>query len=162
MSRVANHDWDLPEPFWIEVNVQRSDLDRLGHVNNSVYLQWCERTAWEHAESVGLGWEAWQRLDRAMAVRTARLAFLKATAADERLQVGNWLVKNDGRLRATRRFQILRAEDGVTLFRGEIDYVCIEISSGRPRRLPEEFVVTYAVPPAVATALEGAPLVASD
>ncbi len=35
------------------------------------------------------------------------------------------------------------ADDGVTLLRGGMRFVCIELSSGRPRRLPQEFIDGY-------------------
>ena len=145
--------WDHPDPFWIAVTVDPAEIDRLGHVNHSVYLQWCEQVGWEHAESVGAGWTLWQVLDRAMAVLEVRLRYLGAAVADDTLHVANWVIRNDGRLRATRHFQIVRPRDGATLLRGEIDYVCIQISTGQPRRFPSEFASAYAVLPSVAKAL---------
>ena len=150
-------DWDLPEPFVFDLRVEEADVDRLGHTNNAVYLAWCEACAWAHADAVGLGFEAWQRLDRAMAVRRSELEYLGPSFAGEALQVANWLVQVDGRLRATRRFQIVRPQDGRTLLRGDIDYVCIDISSGRPRRMPPEFVKVYIVRDAVRARLEASP-----
>jgi acyl-CoA thioester hydrolase len=88
-----------------------------------------------------------------MAVLAVRLAYRQPARAGERVLVANWIVRNDGRLRATRRFEMVRASDARVLLDGEIDYVCIEISSGRPRRLPPEFRSAYAVLPAVAAAL---------
>lgn len=141
--------WDHPDVFSIELGATRADVDRLGHVNNTVYLQWCEQIAWRHAEAVGVGWSEWERLDRAMAVRHVRLEYLAPARLGDSLRGGNWIVKADGRLRATRRFQIQR-DDGQTLLRGEIEYVCIEISSGRPKRFPTEFADAYVVLQSVA------------
>ena len=42
-----------------------------------------------------------------------------------------------------RRFQLVRNSDGVTVLRGRWDLVCIEIGSGRPRRMPREFFEIY-------------------
>ena len=137
--------WDLEQPFSIKIAVTDDSVDRLGHVNNTVYLQWCERVAWEHAGAVGAGWEVWEKLDRAMAVRSVRLNYLAAARVGDELLAGNWICSSDGKLRATRRFQIIRPRDGATLLRGEIDYVCIEISSGRPKRFPPEFAEAYVV-----------------
>ena len=141
---MSELEWDLPGVFALELQPQEADVDRLGHVNNAVYLQWCEQIAWQHAEAVGVGWSAWNRLDRAMAVRGVRLEYLAPARLGDALHGGNWIVSADGRLRATRRFQIQR-DDGQTLLRGEIDYVCIEISSGRPKRFPPEFAEAYVV-----------------
>jgi acyl-CoA thioester hydrolase len=47
------------------------------------------------------------------------------------------------RLRAHRRFQLRRRGDGETLMRAEVEYVCLELSSGRPTRSPPEFRDRY-------------------
>jgi acyl-CoA thioester hydrolase len=61
-------------------------------------------------------------------------------------------VLNDGRLRIARRFQIRRASDGQTLVRALIHYVCIDLQTGRAKRMPLEFT-QYTVAPEVAEAL---------
>jgi acyl-CoA thioester hydrolase len=81
----------------------------------------------------------------AMAVRDVRMQYLKATFAGDQLWVGDWLTHNDGRLRATRQFQILREADKACVMRAEIDYICIDVASGRPRRMPEVFIEAYRV-----------------
>ncbi len=145
--------WDLPDPFLFDVRVRDDEVDGLGHTNNAVYLQFCERCAWAHADAVGTSWDEWRDLDRAMAVRRSELEYLAPSYAGEELRVANWLVRMDGRLRAIRRFQIGRPRDEITLLRGEIHYVCIEISSGKPRRMPPDFVRAYGVLDSVREAL---------
>jgi acyl-CoA thioester hydrolase len=137
--------WDLPDPFLFDVRVHDDEVDGLGHTNNAVYLQFCERCAWAHADAVGTSWDEWRELDRAMAVLRSEMKYLAPSYGGEELRVANWLVTMDGRLRATRRFQIVRPRDELTLLRGDIDYVCIEISSGKPRRMPPEFLRAYGV-----------------
>ena len=146
--------WDLPDPFWVRAEVTGDDLDRLGHVNNAVYLAWCEQVAWDHAEAVGAGWDVWKQLDRGMAVQSVRLDYEAAAYQNDELLLGNWIAKNDRRLRATRRFQIVRSSDQQTLLRGEVDYVCIELSTGRPRRFPQAFKEAYSVLPQVQAELD--------
>jgi acyl-CoA thioester hydrolase len=51
-----------------------------------------------------------------------------------------------------RRFQIVRLADESTLARAEIEYACIELSSGRPMRWPPEFRERYVSIPEVAVA----------
>ena len=43
----------------------------------------------------------------------------------------------------TRHFQVIRIDDGVTLLRGGMRFACIELSSGRPRRMPQAFIDGY-------------------
>lgn len=152
-DRWSDVAWDLPQPFTIDLVVGEDDIDHLGHTNNTVYQVWCERVAWAHSAAVGLGPEAWQALDRAMAMRRSEALYLAPSFAGEEIRVGNWIVACDGRLRATRRFQVVRAADGVTLMRAQSEWVCIEISSGRPKRMPQAFRSAYVVEDPVRTAL---------
>ncbi len=148
--------WDLPDPFAIDVVVSPADIDRYGHTNNAVYLGWCDQVAWAHSEAVGLDWERFQQLGRAMAVRRSELEYLAPSHAGETVRVANWIVRCDGRVRATRRYQLCRAADGLTLLRGDIHFVCIDLESGRPRRMPPEFRERYRVLDSVRRALDGA------
>jgi acyl-CoA thioester hydrolase len=59
------------------------------------------------------------------------------------IRVATWLLPTDGKLRVRRRFQVRRETDGATLARAEIEYACIELSSGRPARWPPEFRERY-------------------
>ena len=55
-------------------------------------------------------------------------------------------------MRVRRRFQVIRDSDGQTLVRAEVDYACIELSSGRPARWPAEFHAGYAILPDIGAA----------
>ena len=43
----------------------------------------------------------------------------------------------------TRNFQVCREADGATLLRGRVTFACIEISTGKPRRMPPVFIDVY-------------------
>lgn len=135
--------WDLAGPHTLAVLPQAADIDGLNHTNNAVYVRWCEQVAWAHSEALGLSLADYQRLGRAMAIRRASYDYLLPSAEGEALTVGTWLTHSDGKLAMTRRFQIVRDRDGATLLRGQWDLVCIELGSGRPRRMPAEFVSVY-------------------
>ena len=136
--------WDLPDPFVVDVVVAPEQIDALGHTNNVHYLAWLQACAWAHSEARGVDEARMLALGCAMAVRETRLTYLRATHAGDRLHVGDWITACDGRLRARRGFQIVRAADRVTVLRAEIDYVCIDVASGRPARMPDAFVRAYA------------------
>ncbi|MDO8860945.1 acyl-CoA thioesterase [Haliea sp. E1-2-M8] len=135
--------WDYPQPFTLETRVSADDIDGLEHTNNTVYVKWCEQVAWAHSVALGLDLEAYRRLDRAMAITHSEYDYLQASRAGDELVAGTWIVSWDRKLTMERRFQILRPADGLTLLRGMMRFVCIEISSGRPRRMPPEFVAGY-------------------
>ena len=135
--------WDYPNPFTLLVQPQARDIDGLKHTNNAVYVQWCEKIGWAHSESLGLNLADYQRLDRAMAIRRGEYDYLLPTTLHEELTLATWLTASDGKLTMERRFQLIRKEDQATVLRGRWDLVCIELSSGRARRMPPEFCQVY-------------------
>ncbi|HET7315335.1 thioesterase family protein [Salinisphaera sp.] len=141
---ARNSRWDIDVPFYIEIDVAADDIDRLDHVNNSVYVTYMERAAWAHTLALGLDWDAYIALDAACVVRRHELDYLIAARLGDRLQVATWIGENDGRVSMWRCFQIRRAADGRTIFRARTQYVTVGLSNGRPRRMPAPFVEAYA------------------
>lgn len=137
--------WDHPEPFVIGVAVTADDIDSYGHVNNVVYVRWLAECAWAHSAAVGLPEDECVAMRRGMAVRTFHIDLLAAAYLGDELLVGDWVSASDGRLRATRTYQIIQPASGRTLLRGHIDYVCINLDNGRPVRMPPEFAERYTV-----------------
>jgi acyl-CoA thioester hydrolase len=123
--------------------VQAADIDGLNHTNNAVYVNWCEQAAWAHSVALGLDLESYQQLNRAMAITHSEYHYLQASREGEAVMIGTWIINWDRRLTMQRRFQVIRVDDGVTLLRGGMRFACIELSSGKPRRLPAEFIEGY-------------------
>lgn len=135
--------WDHPTPFTLPAAPQPQDIDGLNHTNNAVYVQWCEKVAWAHSEALGLALADYHRLDRAMAIRRGEYDYLLPSGLGDALTLGTWLFRGDGKLAMERRFQLIRESDGATLMRGRWQLVCIELASGKPRRMPPEFCQVY-------------------
>jgi acyl-CoA thioester hydrolase len=85
----------------------------------------------------------YQRLDRAMAIRRGEYDYLLPTTLHEELTLATWLTASDGKLTMERRFQLVRSRDEAIVLRGRWDLVCIELSSGKPRRMPSVFSEIY-------------------
>ena len=135
--------WDLPRPFTLSVVPEAADIDGLNHTNNAVYVRWCEMTAWAHSQSLGLDLADYARLDRAMTIRRGEYDYLLPGFLGDELVLATWLTGGDGRITLERHFQLVRRRDRATLLRGRWELVCIEMSSGRPRRMPSEFSARY-------------------
>ena len=136
---------DFPTAHVIELQVQPADLDAYEHVNNAVYLTWLDRAAWSHSAALGVPLEQCLALRRGMAAQRTEIDYLRAAVRGDRIQAATWIVGADGRLRAERRFQIRRVPDGATLARARVDYVCINLDSGRATRMPEMFARAYVI-----------------
>ena len=137
--------WDFGNPHVVTVEVLAADIDAYDHVNNSVYLSWLDRAAWSHSASLGLSLEQCLALRRGMAAHRTEIDYLRAALLGDSVLVGTWIVNTDTKLRVERRFQIRRAADGETLARARIDYVCINLDSGRAARMPDSFRNAYVV-----------------
>jgi acyl-CoA thioester hydrolase len=143
MSGSGHLHWDLPAPYLASVAVAAADIDAYEHVNNAVYMTWFDRAAWQHSAALGLPIEKCLQLDRGMAVLRSVIAYLRPAVLGDAIRVATWLLPGDGKLRVRRRFQVRREADGATLARAEIEYACLELSSGRPTRWPPEFRERY-------------------
>ncbi|MDG2460693.1 MAG: acyl-CoA thioesterase [Luminiphilus sp.] len=140
---MTTHQWDYPRPFLLEITVEPHHIDALAHTRNTHYVEWCMETAWAHTSALGLGAEAYQQLDRAMALTHAEYDYLKATRAGDHLLIGTWITDWISRLKMTRRLQVICTTSGETVFRGALEFVCIEISTGLPKRPPRAFIDIY-------------------
>ena len=143
MECAAQFSWDHPNPFTLAVQPGADDIDGLKHTNNAVYVRWCETTAWAHSQALGLGLADYQRLDRAMAIRRGEYDYLLPSVLGDELLLATWLTASDGKITLERRFQLIRCSDQATLLRGRWELVCIDLGSGRPRRMPKEFSAAY-------------------
>jgi acyl-CoA thioester hydrolase len=144
--------WDLPSPFIHRRVAQHAEIDGYGHVNNAVYVAWLDDCAWAHSISRGISPELCRSLNRGMAVWRTQLNYLRSALEGDAIEVATWPVHNDHKLRIERRFQVRRAADGVTLVRALIHYVCIDLQTGKAKRMPEPFM-QYSVLPEVASAV---------
>ncbi len=142
----------LPEPHVMGHRVMADEIDAYNHVNNAVYVRWLDRAAWQHSARLGISIDHCTALRRGMAVRHTRLDYLAAAMLGDQLLIATWIYDSDGRLRCSRRFEILRAADGERVLEAEVDYFCLNLDSGRPARYPAEFTSAYQPPPAVAQA----------
>jgi acyl-CoA thioester hydrolase len=131
--------WDVPAPFIESATIAAADVDRFGHTNNVVYLSLLERVAWSHSESLGLDFDAYEKLGAGCVARRHELDYLAPTFAGEQLWLATWVHENDFRLSMWRRYQIVRASDRKTVLRGQTQWVCVDMKSGRPKRMPPEF-----------------------
>jgi acyl-CoA thioester hydrolase len=136
---------DCPAAHVIELAVQPEDVDAYEHVNNAIYLTWCDRAAWSHSAALGVPLEQCLALRRGMAAQRIEIDYLRAAVRGDRVQAATWIASADGRLRAQRHFRIRRSADGETLARARIHYVCINLDSGRAARMPESFARAYVV-----------------
>jgi len=135
--------WDLPAPHVHRLRVGADAIDEYRHVNNAVYLQWLDLAAWSHSEALGVPTRLCLELNRGMVVLRAEIDYLRGAVEGDDVEIATWIVESDRRLRCSRQFQVRRARDGATLLRARLDYVCMNLATGRATRMPDAFVSAY-------------------
>ncbi|MFT5889850.1 MAG: acyl-CoA thioester hydrolase [Zhongshania sp.] len=135
--------WDEKHPFTLDFSVSNQHIDGIGHVNNTVYVDWCQQVGWAHSLALGLNLEDYRNLDAAMVIRRANYDYIISAYVDDECIMGTWLTASDNKLIMERCFQLQRKSDGKTLLRAHWQLVSIRMTTGKPRRMPQEFIDHY-------------------
>jgi len=124
--------------------VTADEIDGLGHVNNLRYLKWTQDAALAHSAAQGWPPEAYIELGAGFVVRAHRVEYLRSALADQELIVRTW-ISRFRRVTSLRRYDIIRAADGVLLARAATDWAFINLTSGMPCRVPPEISQAFEI-----------------
>ncbi len=128
--------------FDLKIKVKPEHIDILGHVNNVVYVQWMQDVATAHIETLGVGLKEYLEMKHAMVAVEHHVQYRKAAMLDDEIILRTWF--NDiNALYSFRQYAFFRASDKSLLFTGSTKWACIEISSGRPKRMSPTFIQAY-------------------
>ena len=140
-----NLNWDRANPFIIDVIVELDRIDGYGHVSNHFYIEWMTDCMFAHSAAVGLDDVTCAEMARGMAVRDLRAEFIPPAYRGDKLSIANWIIFSDKKLRVSRRFQIINNDSGKTLVRAGMDFICTNLETGRPVRMPKVFQERYII-----------------
>ena len=136
----------LPPPppgiFSVRHRVAWGDLDMTQHVNDATLLS--------HVETCGFGviaahhWPAGRMAAQGFAIilRRHQMEYVASAALDDELEIATW-VSNVKRASATRHYSIRRVGDGALLTRVDTLGVWVNLTSGRPIRIPTDFLADF-------------------
>lgn len=142
---MTDSPWDRTNPFIIDVTAEAKHVDGYGHVSTHNYVQWMIDCAFAHSTALGLSETTCREMARGMAAVHFDVDLVGSAYEGDSLQVSTWISKSDGKLRLGRHCQIIHADTGRTLARGDFDFVCTNLDNGRPVKMPEIFRNTYRV-----------------
>jgi acyl-CoA thioester hydrolase len=145
MKKHEQFDWDYKNPHVMKFQVFKEDIDVLGHVNNKVYLDWCELVSWDHSKSLGVTPQTYQELRCACVVVKNNIEYLRSLFENDSVVISTWITDTDSKLKLSRLFQVIRVKDNKTVFRSNVDYACINLDTYRPTRMPDLFKEAYKV-----------------
>ena len=132
----------MSDIFDLIIQVQPEHIDGLGHVNNVVYMQWMQEVTTAHIEAIGLGLKQYHALKHAMVAVEHQVQYRKAAFLDDKIILRTWLSDLNS-LYSIRQYAFYRFEDQSLLFTGLTKWACIEIATGRPKRMSPTFLQAY-------------------
>ena len=137
---------ELSSVYTYLVQVTEADIDELGHANNVAYVRWLQDAAVAHSEVVGLGYAAYVRLGGVFVIRRQEIDYLRSALRGDELEVRTQ-VSSVMAAKCQRTTEIVRTNDGVVLARGLTTWGFIDVSRGRPTRIPDEVYVAFGMTP---------------
>lgn len=135
--------WLHPHPFISEWEIGAAHIDHYQHTNNIAYLARLESLAWEHSSMLGLHFCDYQDLNAAMVITQHELNYHLPSHLGDTLVCATWIVSCDKKFRLSRQFQYINPVSGKTIFSAKTHFVCVSLSSGKPKKMPTAFKDIY-------------------
>lgn len=131
----------VPNAFALRLAVGPEDIDEQGHASNVRILDWMNRAAIGHSESVGLSLARYRQLGGTFVVRRHELDYVLPAFLGDEVVCWTWAL-SCRRATAERRHEVRRAADGRVVARGLNVWAWITLE-GRPARMPAEVEAAF-------------------
>jgi len=137
----------LPSPppgvFSVRHRVTWNDLDMTRHVGDATLLEYVEACGFGVIAAHGWPPERMAAQGFAIILRRHQIENLASAALDDELEIATW-ASDVKRVTSTRHYTIRRVTDGTLLTRVDTLGVWVDLTSGRPIRIPPDFLADFA------------------
>jgi acyl-CoA thioester hydrolase len=127
-----------------ELRVRSCDVDSFGHVNNAVYLMYAEAARNEYMLQRGLTFADFKRWMVGPVLFSAKLDYKAPAFTDDELIITG-LMQAQGRTRFSIVHDFLKKPDQKLICHAELDFAFVDLTTGRPCRMPEEFAKAFGI-----------------
>ncbi|HOU39773.1 MAG TPA: thioesterase family protein [Promineifilum sp.] len=122
--------------------VEWRDIDPAGHVNNANYLAYIEECNVGVAAAHGWPMARMMAANLGIVARRYRIEYRQPALMDDELEVTTY-ISDVKRATAVRHNTIRRVADGALLARAHALWVFVDLATGRPRRIPADFMADF-------------------
>ena len=126
------------------ITVSPSDIDENDHANNLCYLRWMNDAAIAHSSENGWPPMRYVELGASWFARKHTIEYLAPSFEGDKLVVRTG-VSDWHNIRSTRTYRFVRIRDDKTIAKAETLWVFVNLSSGKPTRLPDEIARSFVV-----------------
>ncbi|MDZ7345122.1 MAG: thioesterase [candidate division KSB1 bacterium] len=122
--------------------VRHYELDAFNQVNNAVYAHYMQAAAIEASTDAGYS-PAWYREHGVgWVIRQLTIRYHQQATYGDELEVTTW-VSDMKRVTSNREYDITRLGDGARIARARVNWVYIDLRTGQPARIPQEFFAAF-------------------
>ena len=126
------------------LHVSSCEVDSFGHVNNAVYLQYCERARNDYMLQVGLKFSDFEEWKAGPVLYRAELDFRRPARVDDELNVTG-VIEYSGKTRFRIVHQFLCDDHDGPVCRADLEFAFVNLETGRPCRVPAQFFAAFEV-----------------
>ena len=135
----------MPEKELVHtLRVSSCEVDSFGHVNNAVYLQYCERARNDYMLQVGLKFTDFKEWNAGPVLHRAQLTYSLPAVVDDELEIGG-ILEATGRTRFRIQHRFVRASDQEWICTADLEFAFVDLDRGRPCRVPVPFLEAFGV-----------------
>jgi acyl-CoA thioester hydrolase len=128
--------------FVMHRRVSWPDLDPAQHLNNAMYLVYIEECGMQVIAAHGWPISRMASKGFALLIRRHQVQYLQPAFLDDELAISTW-VSGVKRSTATRHYRLERLRDGVRIANIHSLGVWVDLSSGKPIRIPPRFLSDF-------------------
>lgn len=126
----------MPRIYTQDIVVAETDIDVQGHVNNTRYVGWMQDVAVAHSAAQGWPMDRYVKEGAGWVVRQHTITYRRPSFLGESVTACTWISSFSPR-QSARRYLFWRAADKVVLAEAETQWVFIDLSTGRPAKVPQ-------------------------
>ncbi len=136
----------MPAVYEHKLIVAPKEIDRLGHVNNLVYLSWLMDAAVAHSAAQGWNASRYDALGCVWVVRSHEIKYIEPAYVDQEVIVRTW-VADMNKVSSTRRYRVLRAQDNRVLAKASTRWAFVDLAGGKLHPVPEIVTSSFEIVP---------------
>ena len=127
--------------FALPIEVQADDIDRLGHVNNVIYVRWVQDAAVDHWRTLAT---PAQQAECVWVVVRHEIDYKRSAKLGDALVAETWVGTAAGQ-QFERHTEILRTADRKLVARARTVWCPIDPATGRPKQVSAELRARFSV-----------------
>ena len=125
-----------------ERTVRSYELDSFGHVNNAVYLQYCEGARNDYMIQRGIQFSDFQRWNMGPVLFRANIDYKRPAHTDDLLIIEGSFTFN-GKTRFKINHRMIRQADNQLICLAALEFAFVNLTTQRPCRAPLDFVKAF-------------------